>query len=55
MVPEQESVGIGTMAEHVTEHESKETKDGRQSLRLRFNTLKQVKAPELREFLTRCL
>ena len=55
ITPQDESVGIGSVAGIATEHEAVEAKGGKAAIRLRFDKLAQVKSPMLRDFLKKCL
>ena len=55
ITPRDESVGAGSVAGIVTEHEAVEGKNGKPAIRLRFDKLSQVKSPKLRDFLKKCL
>jgi excinuclease ABC subunit A len=55
ITPRDESVGAGSVASIVTEHEAVEGKNGKPAIRMRFDKLAQVKAPKVRDFLKKCL
>jgi len=55
ITPRDESVGAGSVAAIVTEHEAVKGKKGKSAIRLRFDKLAQVKSPKVRAFLKKCL
>jgi excinuclease ABC subunit A len=55
ITPRDESVGAGSVAGIVTEHEVVAGKGGKAAIRLQFDKLAQVKSPKLRDFLKKCL
>ncbi len=55
ITPRDESVGAGSVASIVTEHEAVEGKNGKPAIRLRFDKLAQVKSAKVRDFLKKCL
>ena len=55
ITPDDESVGIGSVATLATEHEAVQAKNGKPAIRLRFDKLSQVKSAKLRQFLKKCL
>lgn len=55
ITPRDESVGAGSVAGVVTEHEAVVGKKGKPAIRLRFDNVAQVKSPKVRAFLKKCL
>ena len=55
ITPRDESVGAGSVAGIVAEHEAVKGKKGKSAIRLRFDKLAQVKSPKVRAFLKKCL
>jgi len=55
ITPRDESVGAGSVAGIVAEHEAVKVKKGKSAIRLRFDKLAQVKSPKVRAFLKKCL